>query len=435
MASPLSRTDQPPTRVLVIGYVWPEPRSSAAGYRMLSLIQAFLAQGWQVDFATPAQASPRQADLPALGVGVHEIRLNCRSFDVFVTGLAPDIVLFDRFMMEEQFGWRVEQACPQALRVLNTEDLHALREARQRHLKKTLMTEKEAQEAVPRCTENALYALMASHDLALREVAAIFRCDLTLMISTFEMALLTDGFRVPAQLLHYCPFLFDTRAGPWPGWEARQHFVSIGNFRHAPNRDAVLWLQQRIWPAVRRQLPDAELHVYGAYPSPAMMQLHNPRHGFLVKGEASEVDAVMLAARLCLAPLRFGAGIKGKLADAMRCGTPSITTAIGSESMTGTEGWPGAVADEAETLVAQAVHLYQHRTSWEQAQQRCALTLTQRFDRKQHEPALIAAINRVHGTLAQHRLANFTGAMLRHHQHQSTRYMAQWIEAKNRHSD
>ena len=109
-------------KLLIIGYVWPEPNSSAAGSHMLQLIAFFQAQGYVVTFTSPAQQTEHMVDLTDIGVFVEPITLNCDSFDTFIAQLQPDIVLFDRFMMEEQFGWRVAEHCPNALRILDTED-------------------------------------------------------------------------------------------------------------------------------------------------------------------------------------------------------------------------------------------------------------------------------------------------------------------------
>ena len=89
---------------------------------MMQLIECFLSQGWQITFSSPASEGEHKADLAALGIAEVSIELNNSSFDVFITELKPDIVLFDRFMMEEQFGWRVEKHCPDALRILETSD-------------------------------------------------------------------------------------------------------------------------------------------------------------------------------------------------------------------------------------------------------------------------------------------------------------------------
>lgn len=420
--------------LLVIGYVWPEPRSSAAGGHMMQLLECFLADGWQITFASPARSGEHRADLTSLGIAEVEIELNNSSFDDFAAALQPDVVLFDRFMMEEQFGWRVAQACPDALRVLETSDLQSLREARRLALKQQLAEAPDTDDfnALFNLDQQALFERMASAELTQRELAAIYRSDLNLMISDAEIELLQARFGVPAALLVHCPLMLDAPVETPPDWESRAHFLSIGNFRHAPNWDAVLWMKTRIWPMIRKQLPEAQLHVYGAYTPPKATALNNVREGFHVLDWAPDALAVMRQARICLAPLRFGAGIKGKLAEAMLCGTPSVTTPIGAEAMHGAAPWPGAIASSAAEIAAQAVRLYRDPLAWQQAQAQGLQLIQQRYSPKRIGAALLARIKECRGQLEAHRRNNFTGSMLRHHQHQSTRYMGQWIEAKNR---
>lgn len=401
--------------VLVIGYVWPEPGSSAAGSHMLSLLRMFRAQDCRVVFSSPAQRSEHMADLDATGVESIDILLNDSSFDTFVADLAPTYVIFDRFMMEEQFSWRVEQSCPQALRILDTEDLQCLRNARQQaHKKNRQMQQKD------------LFS-----ELAKREIAAILRSDLSLIISDHEIALLRDSFHVDPALLHHLPFMLNpNKAHPaTKRFSERQHFVTIGNFRHAPNWDAVLYLQQ-IWPLIHRILPEAQLHIYGAYPPKKAMALNNPKTGFLVKGWAEDALTVLADARVCLSPLRFGAGLKGKLLDAMQAGTPSITTDIGIEGMAGGLPWPGIVANTVESIVSAAIALYKNEMLWNDRQQRIPPVLAQ-YDGEKLAAGLMGRILSIKENLETHRLDNFTGAMLRHHTMKSTLYMSRWIEAKN----
>lgn len=415
--------------VLIIGYVWPEPRSSAAGSRMIELIELFRGQGWAVTFASAAALSEHRADLAALDVPEVPITLNCDSFDSFVSELQPDLVLFDRFFSEEQFGWRVERCCPNALRLLETCDLHSLREARQSLLKNALQHGDEAPFAV--ATERpALLQAMNDDDLAQREIAAIYRCDLSLVISAFELQLLQEQFGVPAALLHHCTLMLIPTATEQPSFEQRAHFLSIGNFRHAPNWDAVLWLKQQLWPLIRQRLPQAQLHVYGSYTPPKATALHNPKQGFHVLGWVDDAHRVMVQARVCLAPLRFGAGIKGKLADAMACGTPSVTTPIGSEGMCGEQPWGGAVTDTAQAFADAAVALYEDQALWQQAQANGTRILAEYFDRKASGQALLERLHTLRNNLQAERRANFVGSMLRHHLHKSTQYMSQWIAVK-----
>ncbi|WP_372762377.1 glycosyltransferase [Pseudoalteromonas sp.] len=404
-------------KVLVIGYVWPEPNSSAAGTHMMSLLNAFKAQQWQVEFATPAQRTEHMVNLDDFGITSQSIALNCASFDEYVTAYNPDIVMFDRFMMEEQFGWRVDKHCPQAVKILDTEDLQCLRNARH-----------EAHKAKREFSYDDLHS-----DIAKREIAAILRCDLSLIISSYEMTLLKQVFKVDSRLLQHLPFMVDLQALPTSSksFAERQHFMTIGNFRHAPNWDAVLYLQE-IWPLIRKQLPKAELHIYGSYPPPKATALNNPKSGFLIKGWADDAYEVMQSARVCLAPLRFGAGIKGKLLEAMIMQTPSVTTDIGSEGMHNALPWPGKIANNAEDFAHAAVALYNDESQFTQAQLAANSLLESLYDKAQLSQQLIERIQLVSADLAAHRRKNFTGQMLKHHTMRSTQYMAQWIAEKNK---
>jgi len=414
-------------KLLVLGYVWPEPNSSAAGSHMLSLLTFFNHQGWQITFASPAQQGEHKVDLTELGIDEKTVALNCSSFDDFISELNPNMVLFDRFMLEEQFGWRVAKYCPDALRILDTEDLHSLRHARHQALKQN----------------RHLTNLDLNNDIAKREIAAIFRCDLSLIISDYELSLLKNHFSIPENILHHCPFMLDLRHYTYAekNYSDRQHFISIGNFRHEPNWDATLFLKQIIWPLIRKKLPKVELHIYGAYPPPKATQLHNLKEGFLVKGWAEDAKHKMQQARVCLAPLRFGAGIKGKLAEAMFCGTPNVTTNIGIEGMTMGLDWSGLSTDldkfdnhknSAEHFAEHAIQLYQNEELWQQKQQNGYRLINANFDKDKIQPKILARIGEIQDNLESHRANNFIGQMLHHHQLKSTQYMAQWIEAKNR---
>lgn len=408
-------------KLLIIGFVWPEPNSSAAGGRMMQLISLFKEQGFSVTFASPAQNSDFMVDLGLYEVDKKSIELNNSSFDIFVKELNPAVVLFDRFMMEEQFGWRVTENCPDALRLLDTEDLHCLRLARQKAFK-----------------ENRSFNTtdLFIEEVAKREIASILRCDLSLMISEFEMELLESAFKIDNSLLYYLPFLLEpidsAEIHELPIFEERKDFIFIGNFLHEPNWNAVQYLKDTIWPLIKISLPEAVLNVYGAYPSQKVMQLDNKKEGFLIMGRAIDAQEVVKQARVVLAPLRFGAGIKGKLLEAMECGTPSITTSIGSESMHGDLPWNGFIMDGIADFVDRAVQLYQDKTIWLNAQQNGFEIINQRYSKGLFESDFRTKIEFLRSDLQQHRLNNFMGSILQHHTLKSTKYMSRWIEEKNK---
>lgn len=402
--------------LVVIGYVWPEPNSSAAGSHMLSLLRLFVAEGWRVVFATAATDSDYSLDLQDENIESQSIQINDCSFDQWIVEIDPQVVLFDRFMMEEQFGWRVADHCPQALRLLDTEDLQCLRQARHNAHK----------------AEQVFSFDDLDSDLCKREIASIYRSDLSLIISGYEMQLLTQHFKIDPALLLHLPFMLDLKLpqSVRPDFEQRQHFVTIGNFRHAPNWDSVLYLKQ-IWPQIRQKLPQAELHIYGAYTPPKATALNDAKQGFLIKDRAQSVEQVMQNARVCLAPLRFGAGIKGKLIDAMLAATPSITTDIGAEGMAFDYLWPGIIANDAESILNAAVKLYQSPQDWQLASDKAAPLLHQHYDKEKLAVHLMLKVNQLVTQLETHRKSNFIGQMLQFHNLRSTKYMAKWIEAKN----
>ena len=382
---------------------------------MMSLMLLFQESGWKIHFATPAARGQHEIDLAEKGISSSGIALNCSSFDAFVADVNPTVVLFDRFMMEEQFGWRVAKVCPGALRLLDMEDLHSLRQARHEAVKKG-MSYREAD----------LFT-----EKAQREVAAIFRCDLSLVISEVEQDILIDTYQVPEGLLIWCPFLLKPHGESVSAFHEREHFISIGNFRHAPNWDAVLQLKQQIWPLIRKELPEVQLHVYGSYPPPKVAQLHEAREGFLVKGWAADAHEVMSRARLCLAPLRFGAGLKGKLTDAMLCETPSVTTSVGAEGIRGSLPWPGAIADDFEDFSREAVALYLDESEWQLRQVRGRELLQQRFQREEIGRRVLDRVESCLNSLEKHRRKNFIGQVLQHQSMRATQYFSRWIEAKN----
>ena len=406
-------------KLLVIGFVWPEPKSSAAGSRMLQLLRQFQKQGYAVTFASAAKTSPNTYDLASMVVKIQDILLNDASFDAFISDLNPGMVLFDRFMTEEQYGWRVTEQCPDALRILDTEDFHGLRKARGLALKQH--------------TEMTLAHL--HNDTTKREIASIYRCDLSLIISEAEMAMLQEQFQIDKSLLYYLPFLVgpiaETDIEKLPTFEERQHFITIGNFLHPPNYDAVVYLKQTLWPEIRKQLPQAELHIYGAYESQKILQLHNDKEGFLIKGFTDDVNTVIKQAKVCLAALRYGAGLKGKLIDAMENGTPCAMTTIAAEGMFGDLKPNGFIEDEPKNFVERAVTLYQNPEVWQKAQRNSFNILNKRFNRLDFEADFSNNIAILLKELKTHRQRNFIGQLVQHHTLQSTKYMSKWIEAKN----
>jgi glycosyltransferase involved in cell wall biosynthesis len=386
-------------KLLIISSVWVEPNSSAAGSRMLQLIRFFLSQNYSIAYASTATDSEFCFDLAELDITTQFIQLNNSSFDDYLRIINPNLVLL-----------------PNAIKILDTEDLHCLRKARQEAIKKNTSFE----------------TLDFNSDMAKREIASIFRSDLSIMVSDYEMYLLQTIFQVPKSILFYLPIWIEKFVPEKPDFQTKIDFVFIGNFYHEPNWDSVLVLKNEIWPKLKELLPNAKLNIYGAYPTQKVLQLHNPKELFLIHGRAESAEEVIRSARVLLAPIRFGAGIKGKLLEGMKYGTPSVTTSIGAEAMCDNLPWNGFVVNEYSDFISKAVLLYSNQEIWEQAIQNGYEIIQQKFLFSIYKSKFLNTLNELQSNLESHRNANFIGQMLQFHTLRSTEFMSRWIEEKNK---
>lgn len=417
-------------KILFIGTVWPEPRSSAAGVRTRALVEQCLESSkFEVHFASPSLVNEYTEELKRLGVETHSVMSNDGAFDPWVRALSPDVVVFDRFVLEEQFGWRVRENAPHALNVIDTQDLHFLRDAREEAIRKD-----PSDASLLKIFKGDLN--FRARDSWIREIGSIYRADLSLMISSFETEFLKTRFGLPTDRLITLPFSYRIREPAAFKMESRKNFMMIGNFRHAPNADAFDWMRNELWPKIRAELPDLEMHVYGAYPPKEAMSASDPARGFIVKGPTIDSIETLKGYRALLAPLRFGAGIKGKIADAWAAGTPVVTTPIGSEGMEIHGEFAGLTARNTEEFVRAAVRLGRGNAESNQLglglSKFASVALSKLFDWEERAKDWIQALETSLKNLSALREKNRTGEILRYEAFQSKRYLSKWIEEKNK---
>jgi len=400
-------------KLLVIGHVWPQPDATAAGEHMIHLLRFFNKMNYDILFVCAAQIPENYTSLNALNIKTDEIKINDDGFDLLLQDYKPTIVLFDRFMTEEQFSWRVYNNCPNAIRILDTEDLHFLRNKRKEILKGN-------QE------ENL-------SDIAKREIASIYRCDLSLIISQKEIELLTQEYVIPSSLLTYVPLLSDIEsATKLPSYDQRKDLIFVGNFLHQPNWNCVQYLKKEIWPKLSKQLPNVLLHIYGSHASQKHLQLSNSKERFIIHGYIKDLETELLKSRLLVAPIQFGAGQKGKLLKAMEYGLPSITSDIGIEGMLFNNEWAGEIANTTTDFIEKTVKLYHNKTDWQNAQKLCTPIIEKNFSFEKHFQLFKNKLKSLQENLIEHRNRNVTGQILWHHNLRSTEYMSRWITEKNK---
>lgn len=402
-------------RVLIIGLVWPEPTSSAAGWRMLQLIDELKKVSSDIHFACAASKSESSHPLHELNVISHDIVLNDSSFDDFIADLIPDVVVYDRFITEEQFGWRVKQVFPNIVSVLDTEDLHFVRRARTTAFK----TNTEVNYDTPDCY---------------RELSSIYRTDLSIIISKFEYDLLINHFNIPSKQLLYLPFIeaeitSETKEN-LPDFNSRKDFMFIGNFIHEPNYQTVLQLK-KIWTSIKKRLPNTQLHIYGAYATQKVLQLNNINDGFIIKGKADDVNEIMQKYRVLVAPIPFGAGLKGKFVDGFKNSLPNVTSKIGAEGMSA-ENWGGFIAKDETNFIDAVCKLYNDETEWNKAVTHGFDVLKNEFSAEIWSGVLKNAVLKIHENIEAHRSNLFIQKIMWQNGLQAVKYMSLWIEQKNK---
>lgn len=411
-------------KILWLCLVWPEKTSSAVGVRTHQLISACIQAGHEVIASSGCQTNSFETALNQDGVRTFRFEPNDSRFDDFVLKEQPHLVVFDRFITEEQFSWRVRQVLPSAIRVLDTIDLHFLRKAREARLSSGL--------GPPELLSEDFH----SED-ALRELSSIYRSDLSLIVSSAEDKLLRDRLSVPRDLLLLCRLTYPLPSHRVPSFAERSHFVIIGNFNHPPNADCVQFTREYLWPALRHRLAsagvaDAEMHLYGAYPSAQISRLDNAGTRFRVKGWTADAVSTLAKYRVNLAPLRFGAGIKGKVADGWVAGTPCVGTSIASEGMHDALPFGGAVANEVSEFVESAARLYTDEAAWCTAQEYAVRILAEFYSDASTTRVFLSEIEDLAATIAERRSRNTVGDLLWYQKHRSTEYFSRWIEAKNK---
>lgn len=351
-------------RVIYLCSVWPEPQSSAAGIRSLHLVESLRADSVEVILASHAKGEKTP---PFEHFESHPIELNRGSFDQWLETLHRerpiDAVIFDRFITEEQYGWRVSRF-PEIIRILDTQDLHSLRAYRELKVKELALQQRAVSQdsgapsnSFPDAEVDLVEWKKSEHTL--RELGSILRCDLTLVVSSAEKELLRSA--MPPDYFHkiiYAPFPATGKAKPEEmsatrdsGLKKTEIEVSqssafrvgfFGNARHLPNEDAVRVLVQEVWPRFLKKLErvstniSAQLILAGAYP-PAKYQQYIKTKGVELRGSVppEEWGDFVSGLSVLAAPLRFGAGIKGKILDALSWGIPVVTSPIGAEGLGG----------------------------------------------------------------------------------------------------
>ncbi|HZX77173.1 glycosyltransferase [Lysobacter sp.] len=326
--------------MLIIDASAPDPSRDSGSLRMHAFLQLLREAGWQIDFVADDGAASVH-DIERLA----QIGVSYRSGNILPwlrrEGARIDSVVLSRAPIAAQYRSLIRKFAPQAQLVFDTVDLHFLRERRGAAVAGSKILQRQA-------------------DATLQQELGLIRdSDLCLVVSEEERRMLAEllpGTRV--ELLSNIHQVHGRSAS----FEERRDLLFVGGFSHPPNLDAMQWFIREVLPIVRLQAPKIRLHVVGDITPQASETLRG--EGVELHGRVEDLSALMEASRLSVAPLRFGAGVKGKVNLAMSYGLPVVLTPIAAEGMHLLDGRDALIAESPSDFAAAVLRAYSDPVLW-----------------------------------------------------------------------
>jgi len=332
-------------RVLVLDHCTPTPDQDAGSVTVFNTLMLLREAGFQVTFIAEDNFLYMPEYTTALQrIGVEVIYAPyCTSVEQHLKqyGARYDLALLFRPVVVERHIKTVRKYCERAKVLYHTVDLHFLRMEREAELLDDSSKRK------------------AAHEMKEREFATIRASDVSIVHSTAELELLQP--QMPDANICVFPLIMDVSGTEKP-FSQRRDIIFVGGYQHAPNVDAVQYFVSEIMPLLRPLLPGVRLHVVGSAPPPAIHAL--AADDVIIAGFVEHLNPLLDQMRVSVAPLRYGAGIKGKIGTAMAAGLPVVATSLAAEGMSLVVGEHVLVADDAAAFAAAVARLYQDETLW-----------------------------------------------------------------------
>lgn len=334
-------------RILIIDICTPTPDKDAGSVTAFYFMKAFQSLGYKVTFIPAGNFLHIERYTPQL----QKMGIECL-YAPYVTnveqhlkqcGAAYDVILLYRAHNAWLHIHKVRKFCPNAHVIFDTVDLHYLREQRQAAL------------------ENSKQIAQQAEQTKAIELGSMRLADATIVLSDVEKGVLLN--EIPDLTIFTVPLLLDI-PGCHSLFSARQDILFIGGYEHPPNVDAVIYFAEKIWPRLKLQLPGIKFHVLGSKPPPEIMNLAS--EDIIIAGYVEKLDHYFDNCRLSVAPLRYGAGIKGKIGTSLSYGVPCVATFVAAEGMCLENGVNILLADDPDAFAEATIRLYQDETLWNQ---------------------------------------------------------------------
>ncbi|MBT8053074.1 MAG: glycosyltransferase [Xanthomonadales bacterium] len=332
-------------RILVIDAYTPEPDQDSGSVRLCYLMDCMMKLGYGVTFMADnrTHAGRYTTELQQAGIEVvYDPWLDSLQRFFSERGSEFDFVMISRHYVASKYESLLRRHCPDAKFIFDTVDLHYLREERMAELEDSLPLRRSAAQ-----TRRS-------------ELSVIDSADATIVVSPVEKTVLEEA--APEARVHVISNIHEVVGSQRPFAERKDIFF-VGGYQHPPNVDAAKWFVSKIWPLVHKELPEMEFHLIGSKASEEVRALQG--NGVRFHGFVKTLDPWLDGCRLAVAPLRYGAGIKGKVNMSMSRGQPVVATPMAVEGMFAKSGRDVLVAESAEDFAEAVIRLYQDEKLWD----------------------------------------------------------------------
>ncbi len=325
-------------RVLVVDHYVPMFDMDSGSLRMFSLVKIFMELGYKVIFWPEDKAYREQYTRELQSIGV-EVLYGEIDFEEYLKscGQYIDLILLSRPHVAVKFIYAAKTHTKARI-IYDTVDLNFVREKRK---------------AVVEAEESSRYW----KDM---ELFLAHQADETLVVSPLEKEILEkEGLEGRVSVITNIHSLESS----YQSFDQRKGLMFIGGFVHLPNEDGIVWFVESILPLIERRLSDVPLYIVGSHPTDKVESLASSN--VTVTGYVEDVGPYFEKARVFVCPLRYGAGLKGKLGQSMAYGLPVVTTSIGAEGMGLRDGHDALIADDERIFAEKVIKVYQDRKLWE----------------------------------------------------------------------
>ncbi len=331
-------------RILIIDATTPEPDKDSGSVRLTNLMQCCRELGFAVTFFADnrAYAGKYTQDLQKSGIEVlyHPWLVSLHDFFRH-RGAECDYIFISRHYIAVNYVSLIKRYAKQARFIFDTVDLHYLREQRLAELEQSKTLKRTAQQ-----TKRS-------------ELVVIKEASATLVVSTVEKEVLAKDS--PDAKVHILSNIHKV-PGRDKGFAERKDIFFVGGYQHPPNVDAACWFVKDIWPLIHEQLPELRFHLIGSKAPDEIRALDG--NGVVFHGFVESIDPFLNNCRLAVAPLRYGAGVKGKVNMSMAHGQPVVATPAAAEGMFAEHEREILIAKDAKDFASEVVRLYQDEALW-----------------------------------------------------------------------